>query len=186
MTAGAAADDWTAACAGDGEAFGRVFDAHRNAVFRHALRLVDSVADAEDVTAAAFLELWRRRADVRLVGGSPLPWLLVTTTNVARNLRRATLRYRRLLASLPRAQHALDPADYVDVVSPDLAAALRLLSTPDLRLVTLVVVEGLPIADAAAVLGITPGAAKVRLHRARGRLRTHLTPPTVVPAGGSR
>lgn len=33
------AADWSAACAGDGEAFGRVFDEHRNAVFRHALRL---------------------------------------------------------------------------------------------------------------------------------------------------
>ena len=180
------AADWCAACAGDGEALRRVFDEHRNAVFRHALRLVDTVADAEDVTAATFLELWRRRADVRIVDGSVLPWLLVTTTNVARNLRRSTLRYRRLLAALPRGEHALDPADYVDVISPDLAAALRLLSTRDLRLVTLVVVEGLPIADAASVLGITAGAAKVRLYRARGRLRAHLTPPTVVPAGGIR
>ncbi|WP_396133584.1 RNA polymerase sigma factor [Arthrobacter sp. 1088] len=45
--------------------------------------------DAEDATAAAFLELWRRREGVRLVDGSILPWLLVTTTNTARNLQRS-------------------------------------------------------------------------------------------------
>lgn len=192
------AADWASACAGDGEAFGRVFDEHRNRVFRHALRLVETVADAEDVTAAAFLELWRRRADVRLVDGSVLPWLLVTATNLARNQRRSTMRYRRLLDRLPRTEHALDPADYVDVISPDLATALRRLSTRDLQLVTLVVVEDVALADAATVLGISPGAAKVRLHRARARLRTHLTAgatttttsptPTTnaIPTGGTR
>jgi len=180
------AANWAAACAGDGEAFGRVFDEHRNRVFRHALRLVDTVADAEDVTAAAFLELWRRRGDVRIVEGSVLPWLLVTTSNVARNLRRSTLRYRRLLDRLPHTEHALDPADYLDVISPGLAAALKRLPTRDVELVTLVIVEDVSLADAATVLGISPGAAKVRLHRARQRLRAQLTSPTPVPAGGTR
>jgi RNA polymerase sigma-70 factor (ECF subfamily) len=180
------AASWAAACAGDGEAFGRVFDEHRNRVFRHALRLVDTVADAEDVTAAAFLELWRRRGDVRIVEGSILPWLLVTTSNVARNLRRSTFRYRRLLDRLPRSEHVLDPADYMDVISPNLASALRRLPTRDLQLVTLVIVEDVSLADAAIVLGISPGAAKVRLHRARTRLRTHLTEMTTVAAGGTR
>ena len=183
---GGDATDWAAACAGDGEAFGRMFDEHRDRVFRHALRLVDTVADAEDVTAAAFLELWRRRADVRLVDGSVLPWLLVTTSNVARNLRRSTLRYRRVLERLPRTEHGLDPADYVDVIPPDLAAALRHLPARDLQLVTLVIVEDVSIADAATVLGISPGAAKVRLHRARQRLRTHLTTMSIIPTGGAR
>ena len=80
---------WSRARTGDGEAFGRVFDAHRERVYRHALRLVDTVHEAEDVTAVAFLELWRRRDHVRLVDGSVLPWLLVTAGNVARNQRRA-------------------------------------------------------------------------------------------------
>ncbi|WP_449374720.1 RNA polymerase sigma factor [Arthrobacter psychrolactophilus] len=65
--------------------------------------------EAEDVVATVFLELWRRRVKVRLVDGSILPWLLVTTTNVARNTRRAAFRYRKLLNSLPRAEDAPDP-----------------------------------------------------------------------------
>jgi RNA polymerase sigma-70 factor (ECF subfamily) len=174
--------DWAAARAGDGEAFGRVFDEHRDRVYRHALRLVDTVADAEDVTAAAFLELWRRRADVRIVDGSVLAWLLVTATNAARNLRRSQLRHRRLLARLPRGEErAPDPADVLDGLSPALAVSLRALPLADLQLVTLVIVEGFSIAEAATALGITPAAAKARLHRARGRVRTTMS--ALVPGG---
>ncbi len=58
---------WDEARAGAGEAFGQIFERHKNRVFRHALRLADSVSDAEDVVAIAFMELWRRRNDVRVV-----------------------------------------------------------------------------------------------------------------------
>jgi RNA polymerase sigma-70 factor (ECF subfamily) len=73
------AASWRRASAGDGEAFGLLFDAHHVRVYRHALKLTGSVHDAEEVLAGAFLELWRRRTSVRLVGDSVLPWLLVTT-----------------------------------------------------------------------------------------------------------
>jgi RNA polymerase sigma-70 factor (ECF subfamily) len=67
---------WSRGVDGNGSAFGELFDIHHDRVFRHAYRLVENRHDAEDVTATAFLELWRRRADVRLVDGSVLPWLL--------------------------------------------------------------------------------------------------------------
>lgn len=102
---------WSRSLSGDGEAFGALYDRHRDRVFRHAYRLSGNHHDAEDIMAAAFLELWRR-AKVRIVGGSVVPWLLVTTTNMARNYGRAALRYRRLLDSLPRTEAssgALEP-----------------------------------------------------------------------------
>lgn len=169
---------WSRARAGDGEAFGRVFDAHRERVYRHALRLADSVHEAEDVTAVTFLELWRRRDHVRLVDGSVLPWLLVTASNVARNHRRAARRYRRFLAALPRPAEAPDAAEPALAgalgLDPDLRDALRTLRGQDLHLLTLVALEDCTIADAAAVLGIGEGAAKTRLHRIRARLRDQL------------
>jgi RNA polymerase sigma-70 factor (ECF subfamily) len=85
---------WRRSLDGDGEAFAFLFDRHRDRVFGHAFRLVQTRHDAEDVAASVFLELWRRRAEVRLVDGSVLPWLLVTTTNVGRNSARGTRRYR--------------------------------------------------------------------------------------------
>lgn len=159
---------WDRALSGDAEAFGALFDRHRDRVYRHAWRLVDRPADAEDVTAVAFLELWRRRRDVRVVAGQVLPWLLVTTTNAARNSRRGARRYRALLDKLPRPEERPDePTDIRD----DLAAGLRALATPDLHLVCLVVLEGYPVAEAAEVLGLTESAARSRLHRARTRAR---------------
>ena len=66
---------WHLSRTGDAGSFDVLFERHQDRVFRHACRLVDNLHDAEDVTAATFLELWRRRDDVRLVGDSLLPWL---------------------------------------------------------------------------------------------------------------
>lgn len=171
---------WSRSLLGDGEAFGALFDEHRDRVFRHAYRLVMDRRDAEDVTATAFLELWRRRSSVRMVNESVLPWLLVTATKAARNVRRSGARYRKLLAALPRtpstsasegAFFAAHPSERID---PRLATALRSLPVTDLHLISLVALEGFTVAEAATALGLSTAAAKARLHRARGRLRTLL------------
>lgn len=178
-TTGDEAALWQRSLDGDGDAFGAVYDLHRDRVHRHACRLVDAATDVEDVVASAFLELWRRRDDVRVTGGSVLPWLLVTTTNVSRNLARSRRRHRAFLARLPRADHAPDPAEVVldrssEGLDPAMVAALRELTVSDLRLVTLVVLEDLSLAEAADALGVSRTAAKSRMHRARARLREHL------------
>lgn len=88
---------WAAALGNDSDAFAVIFDLHRDRVYRLSLRMTANVHDAEDVTAAAFLELWRHRRSVRVVEGSVLPWLLVTATNLARNLAHGLRRYRALI-----------------------------------------------------------------------------------------
>ena len=170
---------WSLARGGDAEAFAAIFDLHRDRVFRQAVRLLDSRPDAEDVSASAFLELFRRRDDVRIVNGSVLPWLLVTTANLARNSTRARRRYRDFLARLPRESREPASADVAQTVvdldlDPRLQRALRQLADEDVALLTLVVFEDFTIADAAAVLGLNPGGAKTRLHRARQRIRKTL------------
>ena len=170
---------WHQSLLGQGDAFGTLYDRHRDRVFRHAYRLCGNHHDAEDIMAASFLELWRRRKHVRVVEGSILPWLLVTTTNVARNRARAAARYQRLLNSLPRNQETGDPAAdpsrrYQNQLDQDLAQALATLTPEDLHLVSLIVFEEHTITAAAAVLGLTPAAAKSRIHRARQRLRAAL------------
>jgi RNA polymerase sigma-70 factor (ECF subfamily) len=169
------------AVAGDGEAFGLLFDRHRERVFRHACRLVESRQDAEDVVAASFLELWRRRSDARLVNDSVLPWLLATATNVSRNLSRATRRYRDLLARLPREPLVADPATLITETSllgvdGTLRDALQQLNERDLAIFALVTLEGFTVAEAATVVGLRLPAAKSRLQRVRARMRAQLDP----------
>lgn len=174
--------DWALSTAGDGQAFGRVFDRHAPRLRRHAIGLVPTPADADDVVAVAFLEAWRRRDAVRFVDDSLLPWLLVTTTNAAHNLTRSTGRHRRFLGRFPVDDPAPDPADqYTD---GDAVAALRGLGLADQRVLTLCVIEGLSEREAAAALGVAPGTVKSRLHRAKARLHQRYT-ATAEPLGGA-
>lgn len=168
---------WERGAAGYGAAFGELFDMHRDRVFRHAYRILQDPHDAEDAAAVAFLELWRRRRQVRLVEGSPLPWLLATTTNVCLNLSRATRRYRDFLTTLPHGTHvpsAEDTALHGLAADGDLAAALATLSSAEAELFALVALEGFSVTDAAAAVGVSPAAARTRVHRIRNRLQQHL------------
>ena len=176
-------EHWAAALGGDSEAFATLFDLHKDRLYRHALRLLSNVHDAEDVTAGAFLELWRRRASVHLVEGSVLPWLLVTATNLARNSARSLRRYRALLGSLPRSGPAHGTSEVAcDNIGEARAAerlreALRSLSPTEAAIIALTGFEGFSPSQAAAVLGISDGAARARLHRARARVAAAIDGP---------
>ena len=112
-----------------------------------------------------------------------LPWLLVTTVNLARNHRRGSLRYRDLVASLPRQESpnaesiALANAD-TRILGVKLSEAFSQVSHSDVALLVLTALDGLSIVDAAGALGLKPGTARMRLSRARERLQTTLTDET--------
>lgn len=176
---------WSRSLEGDGAAFGELFDAYRDRVYRHAYRLLRNPHDAEDATAVAFKELWRRRDSVRLVNDSILPWLLVTTANSALNLQRSQRRYRRLLSVLPRAEDSPSAEDIslesLNPLSSELSEALGRLSQRNAALLILTAVEGLPLSDAATVLGLSPGAAASRLFRIRATLQKALQQSALLP-----
>lgn len=168
--------DWARALDRDPRAFAAIFDHHEGRVFRHSLRLVGSFHDAEDVTAASFFELWRRRDKVRIVQGSTLPWLLVTATNVSLNSRRSLRRYRVLLDRLPRGEVA-DESLWLDLEAGDndeLYDAMKQLTPTDASLLVLTAIDGVAVNEAARLVGMSDGAARVRLHRARQRLQEQL------------
>jgi RNA polymerase sigma-70 factor (ECF subfamily) len=168
--------EWVAALDGDGEAFGRIFDRHRDRVRRHGYRLAPTPSDVDDLVAITFLEAWRLRGRVRLVDGSILPWLLVTAANVARNQQRSARRYRALLGKLPVGEAAPDPATLID--DTGVAAQFDRLPLADRQVLALCVVEGFSEREAASALGVPPGTVKSRLARARRRLAGLITEPS--------
>ena len=169
------AEDWIRVLGGDGEAFGRIYDRRREQVRRQARRLLDRPADVEDAVAVVFLEAWRRRTAVTAVDRSLLPWLLVTATNVARNMRRGRARYDGLLARLPAPPPAPDPTAALD--DRHVLDAMRRLSLADQQVLTLCVLEGWSERDAATALAVAPGTVKSRLHRAKQRLAQRVAGP---------
>lgn len=134
-----------------------------------------------DLVAEVFLVAWRRFAD--LPGGEQTRlWLFGVAYRGLANQSRAERRRRNLGARLSdhlAEASAPDPAsvyEYDDQVRA-MHQSLGALSDVDRALVTLTAWESLSVADAARVLGITAGAARVRLHRARTRLRRLLAMP---------
>ena len=102
---------WQLAVNGDGDAFGALFDRHRDRVLGHALKILRSTHLAEDITAVVFYEAWRRREFVRVGNGSIVAWLLVTANNTIRNHVRERRRYSSFLSQLPEPAAVRDIAD---------------------------------------------------------------------------
>lgn len=165
------AADWVRVRAGDPVALAALFDRHEARLFRHASRLLTVREDAKDAVTIAFFELWRKRSSVRLVDGSPLPWLLNTVSHTARNLERSSRRYRTLIARAP----TRDPRE--ELAGSDdsgVLAALKRLPAREQSVVVLRVLEGYPERATAQTLGIPEGTVKSRLARARAKLRDEI------------
>jgi RNA polymerase sigma-70 factor, ECF subfamily len=157
---------------GDSEAFGELFRRHRDRLWAVALRTVCDPDEAADALQDAMLSAFRRAGDFR--GESAVTtWLhrIVVNASLDRLRRRAA---RPVAAGDEQALEAMwanqgDPARVSDT-RLDVDAALRIL--PPQQRAALVVVDmlGFSVADAAAILDISPGTVKSRCARARARL----------------
>jgi RNA polymerase sigma factor (sigma-70 family) len=148
------------------ERFERVFGEHFRAVSAYALRRA-SDADAEEAVAETFLVAWRRLDEMP---SDPKPWLLGVTRRVLANQRRAAGRREALRARVAGERDR----DAEPRRRPPIIEALGRLSKADRELLVLVAWDGLSTREAAVTLGCSATAAKVRLHRARRRLRAEL------------
>lgn len=151
--------------------FRALYDGNFAAVLGYALRRVDQPADAADVVSEVFLVAWRRYDEAP--PGDGRPWLFGIARHVLANFHRSSRRRLRLGARLRDTlarDVAPDPA--IDVAEWDRVRRVLLQLPPDDReLLMLVGWDGLTPAEAAQVIGIAAGAARMRLARARARFR---------------
>jgi RNA polymerase sigma-70 factor, ECF subfamily len=179
----------SAARAGDRPAFDDLVRATYADAYTLAYRLTGNDDDARDVVQEAYLRVFRGlrrfRGDAQFT-----TWLYRITANCASTL--LTKRTRTRTESLADDEPLADPRPEHDpelrVAAADerasLAAALRDLPWRLRQVIVLRDIYDLPHGAIAAELGITEAAAKVRLHRARRRLREVLGAP--VPAAEER
>jgi RNA polymerase sigma-70 factor (ECF subfamily) len=151
--------------------FGKIYRDHARAILAYALRRVDNREDAPDVVAETFLVAWRRLDEVP-IGRREKLWLYSVARRVTANVRRAEGRRTRLAARISETL----PTDFAaEPGSEDKAAevlrAMRGLGEEERELLLLVTWDELTPSEAAKVLGLSPLAARSRLHRARRRLR---------------
>lgn len=145
------------------ECFERLFEEHFRTVSGYARRRA-TASEADDVVAETFLIAWRRLEDVPT---EAKPWLLGVARRVLANQHRSTAR-RAALAERIAQEHAAAPERDV---APILAALARL-STGDREVLLMTAWDGLSGDEMAAALDCSRAAAKVRLYRAKRRLRS--------------
>ncbi|HEY0185963.1 MAG TPA: sigma-70 family RNA polymerase sigma factor [Cellulomonas sp.] len=168
----------------DADALEAVYRAHVRDVELFVARRVRDPFVVADLTADVFVRAVESADGYRPEAGRPVAWLLGIARHVIaahhRAVRRADEATRRIDG------RALVDADAYERLHEQIDAATRarrlyddLAALPDgLRdVLELVVVDDLPLTEVAEVLGISPGAARVRLHRARLRLRRASTEP---------
>lgn len=154
--------------------FEALFAAHSAPVRAFARRRIGD--DADDAVAEVFTTAWLRR-DV--VPENALPWLYRTLSHHVLHLQRTSARHARTLdaiAGQPQPDTE-DPANGVASSVDDralVASGMARLTPDDRELLRLWAWEHLDVADLAYVLNVSSGTARVRLHRARRRLRAAL------------
>lgn len=173
----------------DPDAFEAFYREHLPDVRRFVARRVADPHLAADLTADVFLAAIDAAESYRPDRGSPVGWLMgvarnVVAAEVRRQVRHVTavrrIAGRRLLDpdSLARIEERID----AERESRVLYAALAALPRRDQALMELVALDGLSVTDAAAVLGVKPGTARVRLHRSRRLVQSKLRPAPAEPA----
>lgn len=168
--------------AGDHHAFGQLYSLHKRRIYSLCLRMVGNVAEAEDLTQEAFLQLHRKIATFR--GDSAFTtWLHRLAVNVV------LMQLRRKGLSLISLDEAMEPAveerpgrsfgtpDLTLSGAIDRLALQRAIDDlpPGYRLIfVLHDIEGYEHNEIATMLECSIGNSKSQLHKARLKLRDAL------------
>ncbi|MEO3824328.1 RNA polymerase sigma factor [Actinomadura sp. B10D3] len=181
-----AAGEVVAALADDLDAgFAALYEAYRGPVFSTALRLCGRWAEAEDLSAEAFLRAYRALAGYeadRIAELRPRAWLLTILTNVWRNGLRTAAR-RPPPGPIEDAPDPPDPGEGVEDAAArhetgrELAALLAELPRAQRAAVVLRHVTDLPVAEIAVILEVPEGTVKSHISRGLARLRRLRTDP---------
>ncbi len=162
---------------GDQQAYALLVSRYQNFVFTLTMRMLKNREDAEEVAQDVFVKAYRALADFR--GASKFSTWLYTIVNSS------------CLSFLRKKKqdiHSLDNErvfEQVDSQDSGMAAnqveqksrqvmvtkAIALLAPDDAKIITLFYKAEQSLEEIAQILGIEPNTAKVRLHRARTRLK---------------
>jgi RNA polymerase sigma-70 factor (ECF subfamily) len=169
------ADDRSSAAADlERDRFERCFREHYPSVLAFAVRRIADRETAKDAAAETFAVAWRRRDRIP---DPALPWLYAVARRVIANQYRSARRRGDLGGRLEHEAGAGaaggDPADSLGRRDA-FAVAFGRLTESEREVLRLIAWDGLSTGEAARAYGCSPGAFRVRLHRARHKLAKQL------------
>lgn len=160
---------------GEKEAFGMIVQTHQHRIFSFVVRMVRDPALAEDLTQDAFIRAYRK---LHLYDPERpfLPWLFRIAANLTRNhLKSAASRELphspEHFTQVPTLAAAQDEQTAQRAAVQQLERAIFELSAKDRAPLVLKHIEGLSYGEISQILGISVVALKMRVSRARRKLR---------------
>src|SRR4051812_33502745 len=187
--------------AGDADAFGELVDRNRRAVFRAALAVLGSPAEADDVAQDAFVMAYRKLASFR--GDATFKtWLLSIAWRKALDRRKSIGRWMRLTVSAP--ETAADHSNWIEQMPADAQSQEQKFAAAELQQRLRILIRSLPrkLRDALLIsgsgdytyeqigyiLGVPVGTVKWRVSEARRVLKEKMAAmdasPRATPASG--
>jgi RNA polymerase sigma-70 factor, ECF subfamily len=156
------------------DTFEDLYRATRTDLLRYLIRRCPDTEDAADLLAETYLTAWRK-LDAIPAGEAAQLWLY----GVARNLLLRSARRRRVASALiGRLADEFQAAQSTPTADQPQHQALRLafaeLSEQDREILTLTAWERLAPREIAQVTGLNANIVRIRLHRARSRLKRQL------------
>lgn len=150
--------------------FERVYETYRGRVFGTAYRMLSNRADAEDATQDVFVKVFKKLGSFR--GDSAVStWIYRIAVNTCLDFRR-----RRRVRQTISLDDGIEVGSTPLSVGPLIESTLPKMADGYRAVFVLHDIQGLKHEEIAKILGITDGASKSQLHRARAFLRKELSP----------
>jgi RNA polymerase sigma-70 factor (ECF subfamily) len=150
--------------------FERLYELYRGRVFGTAYRMLSNRADAEDVTQDVFVKVFKKLESFR--GDSAVStWIYRIAVNACLDFRR-----RRKLRQAVSLDDGMEVGSTPLSVTRLIESALPRMAEGYRQVFVLHDIQGLKHEEIGKILGITDGASKSQLHRARAFLRRELSP----------
>jgi RNA polymerase sigma-70 factor (ECF subfamily) len=170
--------------------FQRLFDEHKDAVYRFAWRMTSTAAVAEDIAQDVFLSLLRQPNRFDPSRGTMRAFLLGIARNIALKRWRDEERWEELgdeeFVTQPTNVRSVDHLERIEIAET-VGTAVRSLPPLQREVLILAEYEELSLEEIASAVESEIGTVKSRLHRARENLKQMLAPlRSNQPASGGR
>jgi RNA polymerase sigma-70 factor (ECF subfamily) len=163
-----------AAQSGDAEAFGRLYDRYVGLVYRYAYHRLGDRPQAEDVTSETFLRALRRIGTLQYQGRDIGAWFVTIARNLIFDHVKSS-RYRLEsttsdIVELSPSTHGPEQQVLDMATNEELLRCIRKLNADQQECISLRFLQGLSVAETAAIMDRNEGAVKALQHRAVRRL----------------
>ena len=162
---------------GDETAFGELLRRYEKPVINLAFKFLGGREEAEDAAQETFLEIYRRAGSYQPTGKLS-SWIFTIAAHICLNLKRKKKRAPEIPLEETAESPIHTPPGILERAELQPAVGKALLALPDTQRLAVILAqfEGMTLEEISRVLGVSAGAVKQLLHRAKNSLKNRLRP----------